>query len=78
MIVRVSPDEHAALTKAAALIGTNAPDVLRRGGLGFAWRLSKLRELMNNGMTADQAATFLVAGSGAEFDDGTLPAADRL
>ena len=44
MIVRVSPDEHAALTKAAALIGTNAPDVLRRGGLGFAWRLSKLRD----------------------------------
>ena len=34
--------------------------------------------MMNNGMTADQAATFLVAGSGAEFDDGTLPAADRL
>ena len=58
-------------------MGTNAPDVLRRGGLGLAWRLSKVRELMDGGMTADQAATFLIAGAGAEFDDGTLPAAGR-
>ena len=74
-IVRVSPAEWDELQVGAGLMGTNVPDVLRRGGLGLAWRLRKVRELMDGGLTADQAANFLIAaGTGGTDDDG----ADRL
>ena len=82
IIVRVTAEELAELKRGAELAGTTVSALVRKSGLGLSWQLVKVRELMDRGMTAEQAANLVITvgtGGGAGVDDAvTQPAADRL